>query len=319
MIKVKLLILLLFCYCPNLLAQSVNSNDEISDFEVHFKPLKYPFLVDDITVKYSKNKVLGYKTIKRFIKDTSGKVLIVLVNENFHEFKAIGFNKINDSITYYIFSHKSTINKIEFDYSAHLAIFNKNKLVDFRTIYSNSNIESNKNYGSVILYDKFVFFESQKNDFEYYKIDNNGFVFEDDKNMDISDIIFKRDMNYKIEFNSKFYKQEKVLLPLIKIYGQKPSLLLATIANVDLKLEKSFFIDSYKTNKFTEFIYLNVLQSKNDIDFKNTCEVIKNTYGSDGEWLKNESLSDFFIMPNNFEVIDTYTLIGNPLRKVFNE
>lgn len=308
MIKDKLSILFLFFCFYNLWSQKPTDNIKISDFELYFTPLKSPLLIDDITVKYSKNNVLEYSIIKKYIKDSSGRLLIIIDNEKYHQFKAIASKKMNDSISYYIFSHRSNINKIKFNYVAYLVVFNKSKLVDFRSVYSNSVEGTDKHYGSVIINDKFAFFQSQKSDYEYYKIDDNGFVYEDDKNIDIFDLNFRREKNYKIEFNSKFYKEEKVLLPIIEINNKKPSQVLRTIAKNNLKLQQTFFIDAYKKNEFTEFIYLNLLQPENGLSFKNTYEVIKDLYGVDGKWLKNVSLSDFFIMPNKKEIIEVYYL-----------
>jgi hypothetical protein len=308
MIKIKLVVLFVFFCIFNLWSQKSSNNLKKSDFKSDFKTLNTPLLIDDITIKYSKNKEIKYSVIKDYIKDSSGQLLIIIDNERHHQFKEITSKKINDSISYYVFSHKSNIKGASSNYYAYIAIFNKDKLVDFRTIYSNSIEGTNKNYGSVIIANKFIIFQSKEFDYEYFRIDNNGFIHEDDLKISISDISLKRENKYKIEFNSKFYKEEKVLLPVKKINGYNSNKMLSEIANEKLKLKQTFFIDIYNKNEHTEVVYLNLLRVENDIYFRNAYEVIKDLYDIEGNWLKNISLSDFFIMPNGMEIIDSNVL-----------
>lgn len=299
--KIGLICFMLLLNLSNASCQNSINEVKMSDFDFYFNTIKRPLLIDDISVKYSKNREIKYSVLKKYIKDSSGKFLIAIDNEKYHLFQAIGTKKINDSISYYLFSHRANVNN---DYSAYVAVFNKNKLTDFRNIYSSSVDD----FGAVFIDSKYALFKADDSTFyDYYEINNQGFIFEDEKKMNIESIDFTRETPYSLNLNAEFYREDKVLLKINSMEGKQTKQALRNIDKNDLILKQSFFIDSYVKDEVTELIYLNLLSSKDKINFKNVYEVIKDKY-SNNEWLENIPLSEYFIMPNSKEIIVKYTL-----------
>ncbi|MCG2430767.1 hypothetical protein [Aequorivita xiaoshiensis] len=299
--NIKLICFLFLLSFGNASCQNSMNGDEMAGFNSYFKSLKKPLLIDDIAVKYSKNKVIAYSVLKKYIKDSSGQPLITIDNEKYHLFQAIGTKKINDSISCYFFSHRTNVNN---DYDAYIAVFNKNNLTDFRSVYSNST----DGFGSIFIDTKYSLFKANDSTFyDYYKINNQGFIFEDEKKTKVENIDFVRENPYILKLNAKFYRDGKVLLKVNQIKGEKTKQALRNIAEKDLILKQSFFIDSTWKDEVTELIYLNLLSSKDEISFKNVYEVIEDKY-SNNKWIENIPLSEYFIMPNGKEVVKEYTL-----------
>lgn len=301
--NIKLICLLVLLNFGKVSCQNSVNVDEMTRFNSYFKSLKEPLLMDDIAVKYSKNKVITYSIIKKYIKDSSGKPLITIDNEKYHLFQAIGTKKINDSISCYFFSHRANVNN-DYNYDAFIAVFNRNNLTDFRSVYSNST----DSFGSIFIDTKYSLFKANDSIFyDYFEIDNQGFIFEDEKKTKVENIGFVRETPYILNLNTQFYGESKVLIEVSQIKGEKTKQVLRNIAGKDLILKQSFFIDSTLKNEVTELIYLNLLSSKDEISFKNVYEVIEDKY-SNNKWLENIPLSEYFIMPNGKEVVKEYTL-----------
>lgn len=169
---VSLVIYLCFC--------NTYSQDN-SDFELFnncFSTLTSQLLIDDVAVKYSKNDNLNYLLIDSFVKDSLGEKSIIIDDDHYHLFHSLGKNKINDSISYYLFSHKTLVNG-QSNYYGYLAIFNKQVLSDFKTIYSNSTsgIET-YDFGSIFSKNEFAIFNKGSCEYTYYTIDSNGHIYD---------------------------------------------------------------------------------------------------------------------------------------------
>ncbi|QXP58415.1 hypothetical protein [Olleya sp. HaHaR_3_96] len=281
------------------------NNNDFKEFDSCFTSITSQLLIDDVAIKYTESSSMDYKLIYTNVKDSSGEKSIIIGNKDYHLFHSLGRNKINDSISYYLFSHK-VLFKGESNYYAYLAIFNKEVLSDFKTIYSNSSsgIEV-YNFGSVFSENEFAIFKEDSCEFLYYTIDSYGHIYETDESTKFDNINFKRLKPYEIKLNAKFYKTNKVLLPIELVCKEKPKQILRKIASENLKLKTTFYIDCLKNDNQLTFIYLNNLTSQND---SNIFEIVFDKYDENCVWSGNKSVSKYYIMPNDIEVVNKFTL-----------
>lgn len=234
------------------------------NFDKHFNQIEIPFLIDDITIKYSKNRIISYDLIKKNIKDEFSPLIIIQDSDiKNHAFKAIG--KINlgkENICYY-FSHESLGWDGKFNFIGYAVTFNKKtfKVIELHAVYENYETYDNKNFGSIIFDDSLYRFDNKEIILEFLISKENGTIdiseyydkeYEDKFiNRVYQNINLINRNEFSFPTNDVFYKSKKVLLPINEFCNQK-----MIEKKNEIKNYYYLFYDVNKTNNIKTYLYL---------------------------------------------------------------